>query len=248
MASSKQPLAAFVVVARGGSGIAELRINGYIRANEVRLVAPDGSQIGVKKLSEALWLADQLGLDLVEVAPDAKPPVCRLMDYGKFKYEQSVRDREARKKQTRTVIKEFRMKPRIGPHDYDILRRRAETFLGDGDKVRVTVVRIPGRENTRPEMGLRLMERLSSDVAEMATVEQAPQRGWALDDDDTGADSTCRSDGRDACRQRRGASRHRRSAGSQWRAPAVGGERRPSMARVADNGEALADNGEEPTE
>ena len=149
-------------------------MNDYIRASEVRLVAPDGTQIGIKKLQEAIWLADQLGLDLVEVAPNANPPVARLMDYGKFKYEQSVRDREARKKQTRTVIKELRMKPRIGPHDYDILRRRAETFLGDGDKVRVTV-RFRGRENTRPEMGLRLMERLSSDVAEMATVEQAPQ-------------------------------------------------------------------------
>ena len=79
----------------------------------MRLVAPDGSQIGVKKLSEALWLADQLGLDLVEVAPDAKPPVCRLMDYGKFKYEQSIREREARKHQKRTVIKELRMAPRI---------------------------------------------------------------------------------------------------------------------------------------
>jgi translation initiation factor IF-3 len=149
-------------------------VNDYIRASEVRLVAPDGTQIGIKKLQEAIWLAEQLGLDLVEVAPNANPPVARLMDYGKFKYEQSVRDREARKKQTRTVIKELRMKPRIGPHDYDILRRRAETFLGEGDKVRVTV-RFRGRENTRPEMGLRLMERLSSDVAEMATVEQAPQ-------------------------------------------------------------------------
>ncbi len=149
-------------------------MNDYIRASEVRLVAPDGTQIGIKKLQEAIWLAEQLGLDLVEVAPNANPPVARLMDYGKFKYEQSVRDREARKKQTRTVIKELRMKPRIGPHDYDILRRRAETFLGDGDKVRVTV-RFRGRENTRPEMGLRLMERLSTDVAEMATVEQAPQ-------------------------------------------------------------------------
>ena len=158
----------------GGRRIAEPRVNDYIRASEVRLVAPDGTQIGIKKLQEAIWLAEQLGLDLVEVAPNANPPVARLMDYGKFKYEQSVRDREARKKQTRTVIKELRMKPRIGPHDYDILRRRAETFLGEGDKVRVTV-RFRGRENTRPEMGLRLMERLSTDVAEMATVEQAPQ-------------------------------------------------------------------------
>jgi translation initiation factor IF-3 len=158
----------------GGTRIAEPRVNDYIRANEVRVVAPDGTQVGIKKLQEALWLADQLGLDLVEVAPTANPPVARLMDYGKFKYEQSVRDREARKKQTRTVIKELRMKPRIGDHDYEILRRRAEEFLGGGDKVKVTV-RFRGRETTRPEMGLRLMERLSQDVAELAAVEQAPQ-------------------------------------------------------------------------
>src|SRR5690606_35286396 len=123
----------------GGTHIADLRVNGYIRAPEVRVVAPDGEQIGVRKLAEALWLAEQLGLDLVEVAPNANPPVCRLMDYGKYKYEQSVRDREARKKQSRTQVKELRMKVRIGQHDFDINRRRAEEFLGDGDKVKVTI-------------------------------------------------------------------------------------------------------------
>ena len=84
------------------------------------MVAPDGEQIGIKETREAMWLAEQLGLDLVEVAPNARPPVCRLMDYGKYKYEQSVKDREARKKQTKTVIKEVRMKPAIGQHDYEI--------------------------------------------------------------------------------------------------------------------------------
>jgi translation initiation factor IF-3 len=151
-----------------------LRINGYIRANEVRLVAPDGSQIGVKKLSEALWLADQLGLDLVEVAPDAKPPVCRLMDYGKFKYEQSIRDREARKHQKRTVIKELRMAPRIEDHDFDITLRRALEFLDEGDKVKVTV-RFRGREQERPEFGKRLLDRLAEGIGEAGTVEQTPQ-------------------------------------------------------------------------
>ncbi len=124
--SSRHRLLFFVAVT-GGRSIAELRINGYIRAPEVRLVAPDGSQIGVKKLSEALWLADQLGLDLVEVAPDAKPPVCRLMDYGKFKYEQSIREREARKHQKRTVIKELRMAPRI---EDSRLRNQPEEGVG----------------------------------------------------------------------------------------------------------------------
>jgi translation initiation factor IF-3 len=145
----------------------------------VRLVAPDGSQIGVKKLGEALWLADQLGLDLVEVAPDAKPPVCRLMDYGKYKYEQSVREREARKNQKRTVVKELRMAPRIEAHDFDITLRRTLEFLGEGDKVKVTV-RFRGREQERPEFGRRLLDRLAAGVGNQATVEQAPAQEGRL--------------------------------------------------------------------
>jgi len=145
----------------------------------VRLVAPDGSQIGVKKLSEALWLADQLGLDLVEVAPDAKPPVCRLMDYGKFKYEQSIRDREARKHQKRTVIKELLMAPRIEAHDFDINLRKALDFLDEGDKVKVTV-RFRGREQERTEFGRRLLDRLAEGVGENGIVEQTPQQEGRL--------------------------------------------------------------------
>ncbi|MCA1737160.1 MAG: translation initiation factor IF-3 [Actinobacteria bacterium] len=156
-----------------------MRINGNIRATEVRLVAPDGSQIGVKKLAEAMWLADQLGLDLVEVAPEAKPPVCRLMDYGKFKYEQSVREREARKNQKRTVVKELRMAPRIETHDFDITLRRALEFLGEGDKVKVTV-RFRGREQERPEFGRRLLDRLAAGVGTQATIEQAPAQEGRL--------------------------------------------------------------------
>ena len=155
--------------------IAELRVNGNIRAREVRVVAPDGSQIGVKTLQEAQWLAEQLELDLVEVAPGGKPPVCKIMDYGKFKYENSVRDREARKKQTRTVIKEVRMKPRIGDHDYQILLKRTMEFLSEGDKIKVTV-RFRGRENERPELGYNLVRRLVDDVGDYATVEQSPQK------------------------------------------------------------------------
>ena len=142
-------------------------------------MAPDGSQIGVKKLSEAIWLADQLGLDLVEVAPDAKPPVCRLMDYGKFKYEQSIRDREARKHQKRTVIKELRMAPRIEAHDFDINLRKALDFLDEGDKVKVTV-RFRGREQERPEFGRRLLDRLAAGVGENGIVEQMPQQEGRL--------------------------------------------------------------------
>ncbi len=148
-------------------------MNGYIRAPEVRVVAPDGSQIGIKKIREALWLADQLGLDLVEVAPDANPPVCRLMDYGKYKYEMSVKAREARKKQTRTVIKEVKFKPKIGEHDYLIKQRRTIEFLEEGDKVKVTIW-FRGREAQRPELGLRILDRLAEEVAGVGVVEQMP--------------------------------------------------------------------------
>lgn len=149
-------------------------MNGAIRAKEVLVVAPDGAQIGVKKLNEALWLAEQLDLDLVEVAPNARPPVCRLMDYGRYKYEQSVKQREARKKQTRTTIKELRMRVRIGEHDFDITRRKAQDFLEDHDKVKVTI-RFRGRERERPEFGRELMDRLAEEVSDHGTIEQAPK-------------------------------------------------------------------------
>jgi translation initiation factor IF-3 len=155
--------------------IAELRVNGYIRAREVRVVAPDGGQIGIKKLQEALWLADQLGLDLVEVAPNSDPPVCRLMDYGKYKYEQSVKSREARKNQTRTVIKEVKFKPKIGQHDYEIKRDRVSKFLEHGDKVKITIW-FRGREMTRPELGLKIIDRLMADLGDAAKVEMAPRQ------------------------------------------------------------------------
>ena len=138
------------------------------------MVAPDGEQIGVKKINEALWLAEQLDLDLVEVAPNAKPPVCRLMDYGRYKYEQSVKAREARKKQTRTTIKELRMRVRIGEYDFEITRRKAQDFLEGYDKVKVTI-RFRGRERERPEFGRELMTRLADQVAEFGTIEQPPK-------------------------------------------------------------------------
>lgn len=139
------------------------------------MVAPDGEQIGIKETREALWLAEQLGLDLVEVAPNAKPPVCRLMDYGKYKYELSVKEREARKKQTKTVIKEVRMKPGIGRHDYEIVKRRAEKFLMHGDRVKVAV-RFRGRENERPEFGAALVHQLVEELGGIVNVEQAPRK------------------------------------------------------------------------
>lgn len=137
-------------------------------------MAPDGSQIGVKKINEALWLAEQLDLDLVEVAPNAKPPVCRLMDYGKYKYELSIKQREARKNQTRTSVKELRMKVRIGDHDFDITRRKTQDFLESGDKVKLTI-RFRGREQERPGFGRDLLDRLANEVVEYGIVEQMPK-------------------------------------------------------------------------
>ena len=156
--------------AKGDIPIDELRVNDKIRAKEVRVVAPDGAQIGVKDRDEALWLAEQLGLDLVEVAPEAQPPVCRLMDYGKYRYEQSVRGREARKKQTKTVIKEVKFRPKIDSHDFDTKRRKAEEFLDEGHKVKVTMM-FRGREVTHPDLGRALLDRLATDLEGVAVVE-----------------------------------------------------------------------------
>ena len=136
-------------------------------------MAPDGSQIGVRTIEEAQWLASQLGLDVVEVAPDANPPVCRLMDYGKYKYEQSVRQREARKKQTRTVIKEVKFRPKIDDHDFEVKMRRVVEFLEEGDKVKITMM-FRGREITHPEIGERILRRLATEVEGTGTVEVPP--------------------------------------------------------------------------
>lgn len=152
----------------------EPRVNDKIRAREVRLVDPDGGQIGIKSIEEARWLADQLELDLVEVAAEARPPVVRMMDYGKFKYEQSVKAREARKKQTRTVIKEVQFRPKIGEADFDVKQRRVERFLGEGDKVKVTM-RFRGREVTHPEIGFGILKRLAETVEHLGEIELMPR-------------------------------------------------------------------------
>lgn len=161
-------------VRAGGTPIKEPRVNERIRVKEVRLVDPNGGQIGIKPIEEARWLASQLELDLVEVAPDAKPPVVRLMDYGKFKYEQSVKAREARKNQTRTVIKEVQFRPKIGASDFEVKRKRVVRFLQDNDKVKVTM-RFRGREVTHPEIGREILKKLRESVARFGEMEIAPK-------------------------------------------------------------------------
>ncbi len=149
-------------------------MNERIRAKEVLVVAPDGEQIGVKDTDEALWLANQLGMDLVEVSSGSNPPVCRLMDYGKYKYEQSVKARESRKKQTRTVIKEVKFKTKIDDHDYNTKTRKAAEFLTEGHKVKA-VVMFFGREITHPERGRALLDRMVETLDGVAVVETPPK-------------------------------------------------------------------------
>ncbi|WP_396020728.1 translation initiation factor IF-3 [Arthrobacter sp. ISL-28] len=140
----------------------------------MRLVGPAGEQVGIVRIEDALRLAAESDLDLVEVAPQAKPPVCKLMDFGKYKYEAAVKAREARKNQTNTVLKEIRFRLKIDTHDYETKRGHALRFLGAGDKVKA-MIQFRGREQQRPEMGLRLLQRFAEDVAEVGVVESSPR-------------------------------------------------------------------------
>lgn len=155
--------------------ISEPRINDRIRVPEVRLVGPNGEQVGIVRVEDALRLAAEADLDLVEVAPMAKPPVAKLMDFGKFKYEAALKAREARKNQVNTVIKEIKLRPKIDPHDYGTKKGHVERFLTAGDKVKVTIM-FRGREQSRPELGFRLLQRLAQDVVELGFVESAPKQ------------------------------------------------------------------------
>jgi translation initiation factor IF-3 len=159
---------------------AEPRINDRIRESEVRLIGASGEQVGVVDIDSALRMAEEFGLDLVEIAAEAKPPVCKIMDFGKYKYEIAQKAREARQNQTHIVVKEMRMTSRIESHDYETKKTHIEKFLLGGDKVKVTV-QFRGREQSRPELGYRLLQRLAEDVADVAFVEFAPkQEGRSL--------------------------------------------------------------------
>ena len=163
------------IQAQGGHISAEARINERIRTPEVRLVGPKGEQIGIVSINDALKLAQEADLDLVEVAPTARPPVAKLMDYGKFKYEAAVKARESRKNQTQTIVKEIKLRPKIDPHDYGTKKGHVERFLKAGDKVKVTIM-FRGREQSRPELGFRLLQRLAGDVEELGFVESQPKQ------------------------------------------------------------------------
>jgi len=153
--------------------ISDPRTNDRIRVPEVRLVGPNGEQVGVVRIEDALRLAQEADLDLVEVAPDSKPPVVKIMDYGKFKYEQAQKLKEARRNQANTILKEVRFRLKIDVHDYETKRKRAEGFLQSGDKVKAMIL-FRGREQSRPEQGVRLLQKFAEDVAEYGSVESTP--------------------------------------------------------------------------
>ncbi|HEX3326901.1 MAG TPA: translation initiation factor IF-3 [Actinomycetota bacterium] len=152
----------------------EPRINDQIRAPRVRVVGADGAQVGIIEIEKALAMAQDLDLDLVEVADQADPPVCRIMDYGKYKYEQAVRQKEARKKQSLIVVKEMKMRPKIDRHDYETKKGHVVRFLHQGAKVKVTIM-FRGREMQHTELGRKLLDRLATDVAEIAKVDTPPK-------------------------------------------------------------------------
>ena len=153
--------------------ISDPRTNERIRVPEVRLVGPAGEQVGVVSIDIAIRLAQEADLDLVEVAPNSKPPVAKIMDYGKFKYEAAQKAKEARRNQANTILKEVRFRLKIDVHDYETKRKRAESFLRDGDKVKAMIL-FRGREQSRPEQGVRLLQRFAEDVSELGSVESSP--------------------------------------------------------------------------
>ena len=151
-----------------------MRINEEIRAREVRVIGSDGEQLGIMSGREAQQLAYEKHLDLVEIAPTAKPPVCRIMDYGKYRYEQQKREKESRKKQKTFDIKEVKLRPGIEEHDFNVKFKNAVRFLEDGDKVKVTIM-FRGRELSHPELGEVLLNKMAAQLKEMAVVETQPK-------------------------------------------------------------------------
>jgi translation initiation factor IF-3 len=153
----------------------DTRINERIRVPEVRLIGEDGEQIGVLKIEDALNYAQERDLDLVEVAREARPPVCRVLDYSKYKYEQEQKAKAAKRHQKQVNVREIKLRPKIAQNDYETKRNHVVRFLKGDDRVKVTIM-FRGREQTHPERGERLLDLLAEDVAEFGTVEQSPQQ------------------------------------------------------------------------
>ncbi len=154
--------------------VKEVAINWEIKAPEVRVIDPDGKQVGVLPVKEAIKIAEERGLDLVEVAPNSQPPVCRIMNYGKYKYQQSKRTQEARKHQTIIHIKEVKVRPRTEEHDLQFKLRHVKRFLDEGNKVKISIL-FRGREIAHPEFGKELLNRFIEGVKDVIVIEQSPR-------------------------------------------------------------------------
>lgn len=152
----------------------EPRLNEAIRVKECRLIAYDGSQLGIYPIEQAQRIADNEGYDLVEIAPQAKPPVCRIMDYGKFKYDQAIKAKQARKNQSKIETKEMKFRPKIDVGDYTTKKKHVLRFLEAGSKVKITIM-FRGREMSHPEQGLSILERLADDLKDVAVIENQPK-------------------------------------------------------------------------
>ncbi len=150
------------------------RVNEQIRTDKIRLIGADGSQVGVVSVKEGLLAAEEAGLDLVEISPNADPPVCKVMDYGKFKYEQQKKANEARKKQKVIEIKEIKVRPTIEEHDYNVKMRSARRFLEEGNKVKVTL-RYRGREMSHQELGMEILNRMCKELEDLGKLEMTPR-------------------------------------------------------------------------
>ncbi|MFO7734486.1 MAG: translation initiation factor IF-3 [Candidatus Aminicenantes bacterium] len=156
------------------------RTNEMIQAREIRVLDEDKKPLGVLSTSQAIQMARERGLDLVEIAPTAQPPVCRIMDYGKFLYEQHKKDHEAKKHQKQIQLKEIKFRPKISVHDYDFKMKHVKRFLGEGNKVKITVM-LRGRERQKPELGLQVLDRVRADLKDLATQDgSARKQDWAV--------------------------------------------------------------------
>ena len=149
-------------------------MNGEIHSREVRVIDHDGSMLGVMSIRDALYRAEETGLDLVEISPTAVPPVCKILDYGKYKYESQKKAQIARKKQRVILVKEIKLRPGIDTHDYDVKMRQVRAFLGEGDKAKITM-RFRGREMVHQELGMQVLDRVREEMQDVAKVEQYPR-------------------------------------------------------------------------
>ena len=166
---------AFIAFDRSPRRDDRTRVNERIRVREVRVIDEDGTQLGIMPPPQALAIARQKGLDLVEIAATAVPPVCRIMDFGRYQYQEQKRQRSAKKHQKIIEVKEIKFRPKVDEHDYQFKKKHIERFLADGDKVKATIF-FRGRENAHPEIGRRILERLVSELGDIAVTESEPQK------------------------------------------------------------------------